>query len=49
MSESEPSGQESDIYTILLGIAALFLLVAIVFISYRSQQFYGTWLPLGGA
>ena len=39
---------ESDIYTVLLAIAALFLLVSIVFVSIRSQQFFGQWLPLGG-
>ncbi len=43
-----PTRSESDIYTVLLAIAALFLLVAIVFVSIRSQQFFDQWLPLGG-
>ncbi len=50
MSEigSTPSRPESDIYTILLAVAVVFLLIATVVISYRSQQFFGDWLPLGG-
>lgn len=39
---------ESDIYTILLAIAVVFMLIATVFMSIRSQQFFGDWLPLGG-
>jgi len=50
MSEgvSAPSKPENDVYTIMLAIAVLFLLIATVFISLRSQQFFGTWLPFGG-
>lgn len=43
-----PGRAEMDIYTVLLGIAAICLLGATVFVSIRSQQFFDQWLPLGG-
>ncbi len=46
---SAPQKPPSDVYTILLAIACAFVLLATVFVSIRSQQFFGTWLPLGGA
>ncbi len=48
MSEGgPPSAPESDIYTVLLAIAAVFVLAATVIISVKSQQLFGHWLPLG--
>jgi hypothetical protein len=49
MSEGGPSAPESDIYTVLLGIAAFFVLLGTVIVSVRSQQLFGNWLPFGGA
>ncbi len=50
MSEGGPaSTPESDIYTVLLAIATLLVLIATVLLAVRSQQFFGTWLPFGGA
>jgi len=51
MSEvgASTSNPENDVYTILLAIAALFLIIATVLLSLRSQQFFGSWLPFGGA
>lgn len=50
MSELGPSSAQpgNDIYTILLAIANIFVVVATVFMSVRSQQIFGRWLPLGG-
>ncbi len=50
MSEGGPttSKPESDIFTVLLAIATLLVLLATVFISIRSQQLFGTWMPFGG-
>lgn len=50
MSEGGPAPAEpqGDIYTILLAIATTLVLMATIFISIRSQQFFGTWLPFGG-
>ena len=51
MSEPGPpsAGSEMDVYTILMAVAAMFLLVATVIMSIRSQQLFGGWLPFGGA
>lgn len=50
MSEGGPaSTPESDVYTVLLAIATLFVLIATVILSVRSQQLFGSWLPFGGA
>ena len=50
MSEGGPAPDrpENDIYTILLAVASLFMLIAVVFISVRSQQLFESWLPFGG-
>ncbi|MFH0981510.1 MAG: hypothetical protein V2A79_08225 [Planctomycetota bacterium] len=42
-----PTSPQSDVYTILVIIATLFLVVATVFISVQAQQLFGRWLPLG--
>lgn len=36
---------ESDVYTMLLMIATLFVLVATVFLCIRSNELFGSWLP----
>ncbi|MCK4659635.1 MAG: hypothetical protein KAV82_08965 [Phycisphaerae bacterium] len=48
MSESgpEPTSPQSDVYTVLLVVATLFLAAATVFIAIQAQQFFGRWLPL---
>ncbi len=48
MSEGPNAQPQSDIYTILLAIASLFVLLGTVFVSIRSQQLFGYWLPIGG-
>jgi len=42
-----PTSPESDVYTMMLIIATLFLAVAMVFVSFRAQSFLGSWLPFG--
>ena len=42
-----PGRPESDIYTVLLILASIFLLVGTVVIAVRAQHVFGTWLPLG--
>ena len=42
-----PTSPQSDVYTILVIIATLFLAVATVFVSVQAQHLYGQWLPLG--
>ncbi|MCG3139051.1 MAG: hypothetical protein HJJLKODD_02929 [Phycisphaerae bacterium] len=37
----------SDIYTMLLIIATLFLLAGTVFLAMRNQELFGSWMPLG--
>ncbi|HUU85895.1 MAG TPA: hypothetical protein VM243_20545 [Phycisphaerae bacterium] len=46
MSEGPSSTQpESDIFTVLLAIATVFVVVATIFLSVRAGQLYGSWLP----
>jgi len=45
---SRPSG-ESDIYTVLLCVAFLFLLAAVAYVGYRAHTLFGGLLPPGGA
>ena len=48
MSEGgPPTAPESDIYTVLLAIAVVFVLAATVVVSVTSQNLFGTWLPFG--
>lgn len=42
-----PGRPDSDIYTILLMLATIFLLVGTAAIAVRAQHFFGSWLPLG--
>ena len=49
MNEGSNARPESDIYTVLLAIATVFLLFGTVFVSIRNQQLFGTWVPIGGA
>ncbi|NOS99579.1 MAG: hypothetical protein HOP29_03025 [Phycisphaerales bacterium] len=50
MSEGGTSSTKpgSDIYTILLAVACMFLLIATVFMSVRSHQIFDRWHPFGG-
>lgn len=41
-----PTSPQSDVYTILLIIATLFLAVATVFVSIQAHRFFDRWLPL---
>lgn len=45
---SRPGG-ETDVYTVLLLVAFLFLLVATIYVAYRSVTLFGGLLPPGGA
>ncbi len=44
---ARPSG-ESDVYTVLLCVAFLFLLVATIYVAYRAQTMFGGVFPPGG-
>ncbi len=48
MSEGPNAKPESDIYTVLLAIATVFVLLGTIFVSIRSHQLFGHWLPIGG-
>lgn len=39
---------DSDIYTVLLIIAALALLVSAIYVGYRAYTLFGSLLPPGG-
>ena len=46
MSEGPPVSQpESDIFTVLLAVATIFVVVATIYLSVRASQLYGSWLP----
>ena len=46
MSEGPSSSQpESDIFTVLLSIATVFVVAATIYLSVRASQLYGSWLP----
>ena len=40
-----PTKAESDVYTVLIAVATVFVLVATVYTSIRSGELFGTWLP----
>lgn len=40
---------QSDVYTVLLLVAFLFLLAATVYVAYRAVTMFGGLLPPGGA
>lgn len=46
MADTGPGVQpESDIYTVLVMVATVFLLIGTVFVCVRANQIYGNWLP----
>lgn len=40
---------DDDIYTIMIVIAMLFLLVAMLYVGYRTVSLYGSLIPPGGS
>ncbi len=48
MSEGPQSSPGSDVYTMLLAIACVFVLTATILLLVRGQQLFGSWLPFGG-
>lgn len=40
---------ESDVYTVLMIVAFLFVLVATIYVGYRAYTFFGTLLPPPGS
>lgn len=40
---------ESDVYTVLIFVAFLFVLTATIFVGYRAQTLFGALLPPGGS
>lgn len=48
MSDGPASTPDSDVYTILLIIAAILVAAGTVFLVVRSQQLFGTWNPFTG-
>jgi hypothetical protein len=51
MSERPVNGgqPESNVYTVLLILATVFVAGATVFLAVRSQQLFGSWYPFSGA
>jgi len=47
MSEGGPAGTapESDIFTVLIIIATVFVAVATIYTCVRANELYGSWLP----
>lgn len=47
MADSGPSDMrpESNVYTVLVIIASIFLLMATVFTSVRADALFGNWMP----
>ncbi len=46
MSEGPtPQEADSDIYTVLIAVAALFVLVGTIYTSVRADALFGTWMP----
>jgi len=44
----KPGTTSSDIYTILIGVAALFVLIATVVTAVQHYRFFGTVIEFGG-
>ena len=42
-----PTSPASDVYTLLLVVATVFVVAGTVLIAVRSQALFGSWLPLG--
>ena len=48
MSEGPtPSKPESDVFTVLLAVATVFVVVATIYTSVRANELFGSWLPFG--
>ena len=48
MSEGPPPPQSgSDVFTVLLAVATVFVVVATVYTSVRANELFGSWLPFG--
>jgi len=47
MADPNPSDvrPESDIYTILVIVATIFLVIGTLFVSVRAQELFGNWIP----
>jgi len=46
MSEGgPPPPAESDIFTVLIAVATVFVLVGTIYTSVRADALFGTWLP----
>ncbi len=47
MADTGPSDfrPSSNVYTVLVIVATIFLLAATVFTSVRAQELYGNWMP----
>ncbi len=47
MADSGPSDlrPDSNVYTVLVIVASIFLIAATVFTSVRAQALYGNWMP----
>jgi len=47
MSEGGPTASqpESDVYTVLIAVATVFVLVATIYTSVRANELFGSWLP----
>ncbi|HNO78064.1 MAG TPA: hypothetical protein PKN33_08380 [Phycisphaerae bacterium] len=47
MADTGPSDlrPNSNVYTVLVIVATIFLLAATVFTSMRAQALYGNWMP----
>ncbi len=50
MSERPTAGKpENNIYTVLLVVAAVFVVGSTLYLAVRSQQLFGSWNPFAGA
>jgi len=50
MSDRPISGRpENNIFTVLLIVAAVYVVSATVYLAVRSQQLFGDWNPFSGA
>ena len=47
MSEGGPGSPqpESDIYTVLIAVATVFVVSATIFTAVQANELYGSWLP----
>ena len=42
-----PSKPDNDVYSVLLVVATVFVVLGTVFLAVRSNELFGSWLPLG--